>query len=269
MKAGAGHKVASVFLWPPRPKKLLTGLARPLYFWEKIMSLMKKSSTLLLCLCMVASALVAQVNFTITPNPKVVTVPNPPTVTDVVAHAKIKNLTNEPRTFKWTRTTLDITPDCKTQICDRNNCYFAHVDSKQFTMLAQEDSTLDVHLVSNDPAVPALCCAIVHLKVEEVGNPDNTLTGIYIFEGCTSGTTTVGRASVRLFPNPAADFFALENAEKVAAIRVFSMDGRVVKEFEAAPGSRYPIADLPAGAYILALQNPQAETIGALELRKN
>lgn len=218
---------------------------------------------------MAASALVAQVNFTITPNPKVVTVPNPPTVTDVVAHAKIKNLTNEPRTFKWTRTVLDISPDCKTQICDRNYCYLASVSTKQFTMLAQEDSTLDVHLVSNDPVVPALCCAIVHLKVEEVGNPDNALTGIYIFEGCTSGTTTVGGASMRLFPNPAADFFALENAENVAAIRVFSMDGRVVKEFEAVPGSRYPIADLPAGSYILSLQNPQNEVVGALELKKN
>ena len=231
---------------------------------------MKKSPALvLLALLLAASAAIAQVNFTITPNPKVVTVPNPPTVTDVVAHAKIKNLTNQQRTFQWTRTVLDITPDCKTQICDRNNCYFAHVSTKQFTMLAQEDSTLDVHLVSNDPAVPALCCAVVHLKVEEVGNPDNTLTGIYIFEGCTSSTSTVGTAPLRLFPNPATDFFSLENAENVAFIRIFSMEGRVARAFEAVPGGQYPIADLPAGSYILSLQNQQAEVIGALELRKD
>ncbi len=230
---------------------------------------MKKSYTLSLLLFLAAQAVFGQINFVITPNPKIVIVPNPPTVTDVVAHAKIKNLTNEPRTFKWTRTVLDISPDCKTQVCDRNYCYLASVSTKQFTMLAQEDSTLDVHLVSTDPIVPALCCAIVHLKVEEVGNPDNTLTGIYLFEGCTVGTSTVGAAPVRLFPNPATSFFSLENAENVATIRVFSMDGREVKQFETAPGGQYPIEELPIGTYILSVQNRNGEIIGALELRKN
>jgi hypothetical protein len=59
--------------------------------------------------------------------------------------------------------------------------------------------------------------------------------------------------SVSVYPNPAAEYIALNNEEAVKNIYVYNLAGRRMKSFEVVKGERYEVADLPNGIYFIQL----------------
>lgn len=222
----------------------------------------------LLPLCSIlffTSVLVAQVTITLTPNPV------PGTTLDSVyweAEAVIQNQSATADTFVWERTIIQIEPDslCLTAVADINAHYPPHVSTRTFVLDAGQSGPLDVFMFGmlNEPP----CCGIVHLDVTDVNNPQNTLTGVYLFGECTTGTGAPANPPVTAFPNPADEFLQLQHAENVRAVRFYTLDGRLVSRMDRTGGPIYPLGALTAGTYLAVLEDENGRFFQAIEVIK-
>lgn len=208
-----------------------------------------------------SAALNAQSVVSLQPNPSSATgtVDQP----DVEAHGEITNLTNATIHMKWERNVINLTPGCETAVCDPNTCWARFIGNRNFDMDANETGQMLVHFYNNG----APCAGIVHVKVTNRDNPNDTIVGVYLFNQST-GTKDLPAANVKLFPNPVVEYFSLENADNVAAVRVFALDGREVVRFDAVPGNTYSLLNQPAGNYVVALEDKNGVTFQASEIKK-
>jgi len=183
---------------------------------------------------------------------------------DVPVDAHITNLTNSTLNIKWVRRVIEITPGCETAVCDPNVCWARFVDSLDFGMDPNTSGAMLVHYYNNG----APCAGIVHVKLTNMGNPSDTLVGVYLFNQ-SSSVKDLPAANVKLYPNPVTDFFSLENGENVAAIRVFALDGRIMTRFDARSSNNvYSLQNLPVGNYVISLEDKNGDTFQAMELHK-
>ncbi len=67
--------------------------------------------------------------------------------------------------------------------------------------------------------------------------------------------------TIKIFPNPATDYFELSQSEKVSQVVVFNLVGKELKRFDANDGQRYNISDLPKGLYLVQLVDRSGQTI--------
>ena len=227
---------------------------------------MKRLFSTLVLSGLLGAAAFAQ-NATLTPTS--VTLNPTPDQTDVHGTLVFQNPAPTAKTFKWERTVVSISPGGQTQVCDPIACYLPSVSSKQFTIAANTSVNIQVHFLNFTGVIG---CAEVSLKITEVGNDANTVTGTYLFNNCSlilDEEEALAAANVRLFPNPTADAFTLENIDNVDVVRLFGMDGREAKQFQAQPNGSYSVAELAAGNYVIVLQDRTGKALKSLELRKN
>lgn len=183
---------------------------------------------------------------------------------DVPVDAHITNLTNNTLNMGWERRIIEITSGCETAVCDPNVCWSRSLDAMTFMMDPNTTGAMLVHFYNNGAA----CAGIVHVKLTNLGNPADSLIGVYLFNQ-SSSVKDLPAANVKLFPNPVTDFFSLQNAEHVAAIRVFALDGRIMARFDARNSNNsYPVQNLPVGNYVISLEDKNGDTFQAMELNK-
>lgn len=186
---------------------------------------------------------------------------------DVDGHIVIHNPTNAVQTIKWERTIMNITPGCETQVCDLNLCYLAHISSKTFDIDPDSSGNIFVHFRNLDLIPDA--SGLVHLKMYNTSNPADSVVIAYLFTPETSDTENpLPAATVQMFPNPATDYFLLNNAEAVQRIRLFSLDSREVARYTANPGQQYSLASLPDGSYVIVLEDKNGRVFQALPVVK-
>ena len=186
---------------------------------------------------------------------------------DVEGHFTITNTTNATQTIRWTRTEVNITNGCETQICDVNQCYLSFVSTRTFDLEANSTGNIIMHFLNADTIMGA--AGVIRLKMTNENVPADSVTVTFLFTSPLSGTDNpLPKADVKVFPNPTADYFLLENAEAVHRIRLFSLDSREVVRYTATPGERYSVADQPTGAYIVVLEDKEGRVFQAAELVK-
>lgn len=221
---------------------------------------------LLLSFSLFATAAFAQATFEVTHD--TVSVEVELDNTDIEALNHVTNLTSTTRNIKWERTIINLEPDTlEIQVCDPDACFASWVDTHTFILPGDTTVPISVHLIKK---LEQDGSGLVQLKITDVADPNNPHYSYYIFNSLSSGTNEqLPVANVKLYPNPVVESFSLENAEEVSRVRVFSIDGRQVAIFAAAPGQTYSIADQPIGAYIVALESKTGKIFQAVEVRKN
>jgi subtilase family serine protease len=222
---------------------------------------------LLFTLVFVLFAASAHSQATIQLTPDSVTVSAPMDLNPVIAYNQVKNLTNNTITIKWERTVISIDPDTLlTQVCDLNACYTPPVNTRTFQLGPQASGNMSVYLLNNSGQAAH---AIVHMKYINLADVSNPKTGVYIFNAdLVDAQEPVPAANVRLFPNPVIESFSLDQAEDVARLRVFALDGRKVATFDATTDNTYSLAGQPAGTYVVALESKSGKIFQAIEVKK-
>jgi hypothetical protein len=197
------------------------------------------------------SPLVAQISFSLTPNPqRFITVPNEP-VNE--SYAKVTNLDARPDTLRWERRVISVTDGCTTQVCDPLACYAAFVNTERFPLPGNATINLGIWL-QNPQAKQA--AAVVHLKVTNISNPRDSVTAVFLFIPRSVGTEDdLPAPTVRLSPNPATEYLTLQHADAVQQLRLLTTDGREVARYTATPGQQYPVGHLTPGTYIVLLED--------------
>ena len=211
-----------------------------------------------------ATTMVAQATFAIEPL-SVSTIANPATY-DTENHVEVINLTSGALSINWERVVIDISQGCMTQVCDPVACFADFISTHTFNLAASDTVDLIVHFLNGTGNQGN---AIVHLKVKDNANPSNIITAIYLFnDGTSASSNLLPPANVKLFPNPVADQFQLQNADDVASVRVYDMQGRMVSNLNASAGQRFDVAGLTPGTYILALEEKNGNVFQAIEMVK-
>ncbi|MBU6343289.1 MAG: T9SS type A sorting domain-containing protein [Bacteroidetes bacterium] len=226
---------------------------------------MKKSIYTLLIVLLGLNTSFAQISFSVTPNPNNVIAP--PTIPDTAGHGDISNLTNQTKNLRWERLLISVPPSMQTQVCDPNACYLPGVSARNFSLAPnQQNGDMDVHFLNNT-GLPQE--AIVHLKITNQDNNSEVLTVVYTYNSFLTDIEKLQIApNIKVFPNPATEFFTLKNADAVKAVRVFGLDGREIAFWNASPDQVYNIQQLASGPYVIALLNEQGHTLKAVELVK-
>jgi len=190
----------------------------------------------------------------------------PHDVPTVDAHFNITNTTNSMQTYRWTRTVVNITNGCETQVCDINLCYIPIVSTRTFELEPNATGPMTMYFLNYDSIVGA--SGVLHLKMANVNTPDSSVVTFLFTSPLSSTDNPLPKADVKVFPNPTTDYFLLENAEAVHRVRLYSLDSREVARFTATPGERYSVAEQPAGAYIMVLEDKDGRVFQAAELVK-
>ena len=223
------------------------------------------TATVFLFYCLL-SGIFAQTTFKLAPSPAWIS--NPPSVLDSPAKSEIVNRTNTVLTLRWQRIIVSVPAGVSTQVCDLNLCYGANISTRTFDLNPLDTGNLDLHFV-NDLGVAVNPPAEVHVKITNVNLPTDTFVAVYRYTTVPlSAKGPAALSTVRLFPNPGSTFFALENADDVAAFQLCHLDGRVIRRIRATPGLQYDAADLPSGTYLIALENEKGTVLRTLEWQR-
>lgn len=78
-----------------------------------------------------------------------------------------------------------------------------------------------------------------------------------------TGTADHIMSELQLFPNPSRNGFIIRNLQDSCPARIYSLDGRLMKQFEAAEGMLVDISGLSSGMYLLHING---ETLKLMKL---
>jgi Secretion system C-terminal sorting domain len=229
---------------------------------------MKKS--ILVCLLFSVQILrgVSQ-NITITLAPQIVNAAVPLDSFEVRAKAIMKNTSTSTKKYVWKRTIIAMTSGWQSLVCDSKGCWASGVNDapEQIELAPNATSNMDVYIRPNRISG----AATIEIKVYEVGNEANAVTGRYLFSTATSTKDGgKGNTGVKIYPNPASDYFSIQDDyDVVDRVVVYNMIGRAMKNYSTNnANNRYTLNDLPEGLYIIRLLNNKGATVKTVRLNK-
>ncbi len=211
----------------------------------------------------------AQTQVTLTLTPAIVSSSVNPDSFEVKGKSVLRNTSSQTKRFVWQRNILNMTNGWQALICDINQCWTSTVSVSPDTIVLAPNgaSNLDVYIRPNRLSG----AATIEVKVTEVGNANNTITGRYLFSPTTSlRDYSKSSTGIRVFPNPTVDYFMLsDNSDVVDRIVIYNIIGRQMKSYKALDNFKYTVNDLPEGIYIVRLLNKGGNTIKTIRLNKS
>lgn len=225
-----------------------------------------KHTLLLIFLFFTVSVVLAQSPITIEPNPveRSFVEDLSDEFLDLELYAKITNTTNEPVSLKWTRIVNSKPSAWETQVCDNVFCYLPAVSSnidenlglnEPFVLEAGESFDLIFHVLPNSMEG----AGSFELVFALTSAPDTPIDTARFVANVTKSTTTstfdVANSDIRVYPNPATDYFELTNMSGVDRLVVYNLLGREVRSYRPFRSEQYSLNGLPDGLYLVSLQS--------------
>jgi hypothetical protein len=190
--------------------------------------------------------------------------------------AKVTNLTKQEIRLRWTRVILNQPLAWETQVCDNNACYIPRVSTNidaaagfsQPVILKPDSSfNLGLYIVPNGAAGRGTFQLILALA-NAPNVPIDTLhfnTSVNL----TTSTRDIARADIKVFPNPASDYFELTDNSDVDRIVLYNLLGREVRSFKGiSNGEHYNLSGLPDGLYLVSLVENKRGIVKTVRLNK-
>jgi len=204
----------------------------------------------------------AQTMLTLEPNPVSMVVKS--NDLDVAGKASLKNNSKDTLIVKWSRKIENITQGWSSAVCDKNFCYIPTIDTMKLVLAPGEISNMDIHVYPMGISGSAK----VTLRIEQVGSPDNFVSGAYFFNQTTPLKSDVEKDAIQLYPNPAPEYFMVTSPVVLGKIELYNITGDKAKVYYAYKNKRYYIDDVPSGIYMVRLLNLQQEIVKTVVLKK-
>jgi Secretion system C-terminal sorting domain len=223
---------------------------------------------ILFCFQILSLPLVGYAQVTISITPQVQTATVIPDSFEIKAKATIKNTSSVTKKFSWTRNVLSISPGWVTVVCDNKSCWTPGVNTspEQIELAPNGTSNLDVY-IRPDKKTGA---ATIEVKVVEVGNETNTVTGRYLFSTTTKAKETNSNSTnIKIYPNPTTDYFQLTDDDLIDKVVIYNIIGRQMRTYKVTENGKYNVNDLPEGLYIIRLLAANGSTIKTIRLSRS
>jgi len=183
----------------------------------------------------------------------------PAFLTDVAISAAIQNHEGNSITIQWTKTMIDLSPNCEPRVEDKSAYYPSAVATGQFSLNANELAPLNVHLTDSNTD---MCCGMVYIQCRNLCTLRDTLTVVYLAE-CIDGTSVVAAKNITVLPNPSSGNFKLRNVPPgVEALEVIGVDGKLVYTQKIEPGDHdFSLSGHKAGTYFAILRDGRGNLV--------
>lgn len=182
---------------------------------------------------------------------------------DVAGYSTMTNDASEERVYVWERTEISISDGWESAVCDKNNCYFSGVSTKEVTMAAGEEGAMDIHVYPNGNEG----AAVVMIKIYDKADTTISVTNTYYFNTPLSNEN-VEVEKITMFPNPTDGDFSITAYDSVQELMVYNLAGRQVKHFETNGNRTFSVADLPKGNYLVRMIGEDGSTLITKLLQK-
>lgn len=225
---------------------------------------------IILLLGFVISMIRGEAQFTYNPDPYSIVVPQ---LQDNYSNTKedlVFTITQDTTyTVFWKMEFTNVKSEWELQICDLHYCY--NFNERQ-----------------SSPANPNIMAKGSHTfqigffprSVEGTGRVTLKLYGdvgftkllkeipINLYSGTTS-SKDVNLNAIRVFPNPASDYFQISNSSQVSKIVIYNVLGKEVKTLFHYNSANHDISDLRKGIYMVRLLDNKNKVIKTVRLSKN
>ncbi len=185
-----------------------------------------------------------------------------------VGYAKLKNTSNQTMTVVWRREVIRTNNNWEISICDKNSCYLPFIETRELILGPGEESNLDVHIRHNGYKDNGEVKMIAYDK----SNSSETVSGSFIFttSGSTSTQKVVFGDQLKIWPNPAQQFFTVNESKILSKIEVLNLLGNVVKVYDTRSSTQFDISDLTSGIYLIRMiSKNDASKSKTIRLRKS
>ncbi len=219
----------------------------------------------------------AQAGLVVGPNPYIETFlvdfsnPN----AQAIAQGYFINTSGKTMNVKWELVvpSTDCPKEWGYQVCDKNDSYKYGSASKiggpvgvPVKLAPGDTSMLELHLKPN--AVSGCCRPSIQLR--SVDDPANILATAG-YDVCVEKDTNASRrkeTALRVFPNPATNYLSLTDNDRIKKIWISNILGKRVKSFSTLNGSRYDVADLPDGIYLVSMVDEYNKVVKTVRISK-
>ena len=190
-----------------------------------------------------------------------------PSEFETVAHSYITNTGEDTITVRWIRQVDAISMGWQSAICDINACYSVDTDTTPsdflLTLAPGDSSMLDVHIRPGGLDGSAN----IKVRIEDVADSENAVTGEFLFN-MVSPALDFKKESLKIFPNPAIDYFQLSDYDQVDQVVVYNLVGQELRRFNVFPGARFNVSNLQHEIYLIRLVDSRKKVIKTFRLRK-
>lgn len=190
--------------------------------------------------------------------------------------SKITNTSNHNLSIKWNRTVINQPFEWETQVCDKNSCYLPAFNTNYdpaagiivpVTLAPGASFDLMLHIFPNRTAGTG----VFDLDISLTGKPETIISTVSfstVVESMSFTSEVTNKTDLKIFPNPAVDYFELVNNNLVHKVVLYNLIGRKVRTYDAANGRRYNTSDIPSGIYLVGLLDEQNNVLKTLRLSK-
>lgn len=189
--------------------------------------------------------------------------------------AKITNVSGQWLSLKWKRVIINQPLGWQTQVCDDYSYYTPDI-STNYDSKYKLNSPIDLapgasfefslHIFPTGIAGKGL----YEIPFSLTKTPDKVI-GTLVFSATIEDLTIAketAKTNLRIFPNPAIDYFEVTPSASIDQVELFNMIGRKVRSFDASTTYRFDISDLPAGIYFVSLVSNKKGVLKTLRLNK-
>lgn len=165
-------------------------------------------------------------------------------------------------------------PECySTYVCDKVLCYGQNVDKNSIeNEMGQGRHLFEFHF---KPSIKPTCslpgCTLIDLVLygDSRFSEEIYRVKIDVNDCLTSNTINLSDIlSVKVYPNPAQEYFQLSNDENVDKIKVYNIFGSEVKSFFHYKNAQHIIGDLKSGMYFVKMLDTNNKIIKTVKLNK-
>ncbi len=193
-----------------------------------------------------------------------------------IAHAQVINKSDQAVSLRWVFEVQSAPAEWEYRVCDKNQCYSTGVVSnvnldtgapnKPVDLAPGDSSLLDLHVLPRGVAGEGT----FHIYLASMDAPTEYIDTAFYTVSVSGLTSTVEQQvpRIKVWPNPAADWFTLTENMAVEHIYVYNLLGREMANFSYGHGRRYDIGTLPSGMYFVALTGKKGEVLRTIRLTK-
>lgn len=160
----------------------------------------------------------------------------------------------------------------QTYMCDVNKCYVAGLEacpgSYPNVIAANTTATFTFHFSPNNTVgTGKMSIQLFSDKSFKtlVAETDKDAT---VIADKLLGTKNISSNDIKVFPNPADDYFTIKNDAGVAKVSIFNIVGKEVDSYKHVTGSTYNVSDYVRGIYIVRLMDSRGKTMKSIRLNK-
>lgn len=156
----------------------------------------------------------------------------------------------------------------ESKVCDKNTCYLSNKDMcppENPNFMGLGSTLFQLHVNPNGDAGSTIL--VFRLFSDKDFKNEVFKTKIYINSAVSTKNSQL-KSDLRIYPNPASDYFSITNNQAVKKLVIYNMFGKEVKSFFHYNNAEHEISDIKTGMYIVKMFDDKNRLIKTVKLNK-